>query len=971
MRAPAAAAALCALAAGAAVAWAGDGGLAHASDEPPTLSIGLFHNGTLIDKHGIQLVASEEPAAFELRLGHREKDEHGVPAFRELATPLAQPGGVPAISMNVNFWHVSDESHADPAPPILVDHGNGTASLTVGRSALAEGQVHIAAGEAYNILAVTVLPPLPPVGYGSPDGPERPPPRIAAQARQPLCADVTHEASGMAYGADPHGIGSLDYLLDGAALSGVPPIEGTVHQEGFYEVPVGERVPEWDWLWWGCSTWASFGTQAPQLLRLCEIPGHYRAHHYAWHPFDSALSSTTRMISPYTGYTTVLAKQPALTYAAAPGPYWEYLGSGGYNVTLPYRPDEYVPPGVLYPVRRDGTASMLVSRVIGTYSSVPELLPFDDLVAIRATGFHSDDVVFDVSPGAGIGLPQDGALAYVNGTAVPVKIKKHPSGIPGTTAQVRASVSEAAWASGILVKGITDALAVEGSVVRDLHEVTLVAEIPVDAGRGRDYDRLDPSRSVEPWGCWPREGGGPMRVGSREPWPAAQGAGARMLPSGPAREHVAMGEPPDERMEDTASPEPTFVDVRAPAGWGEGTVISARVASSSAWPPSPAAAQAPRVDVANRGDGTAVVGIGRGEPGEHAIEITATGPPGAVTEERTLRIVPPGGDGAAHWRMEMGGPPGGLMEARASPEPATLDVRAPAGWGGGTAITARVASSSPWPPLRGAAEAPGLYVADRGDGTATLAIGRGEPGEHVIEVTATGPPGAVTEERTLRIVKPPRAPPAPNLEPGLLVLVGGEPAGPVIELAASGAPARIGLRAEDPEGDPVRFSVAALDSSYGARAASMVRLADRGDGTADLLVDRSEPGELALEIAAADAHGEEWDVYLVRVAPAPGAALFMDGSRLDPPLVELRASGAPVALEARAGPDGGEPSVRALRSAHWGGGAAAAPPSAGAAPGGAVPVAVDASAPGEHLVEVSDAGGAVLYVIRVLPAAAG
>jgi len=32
---------------------------------------------------------------------------------------------------------------------------------------------------------------------------------------------------------------------------------------------------------------------------------------------------------------------------------------------------------------------------------------------------------------------------------------------------------------------------------------------------------------------------------------------------------------------------------------------------------------------------------------------------------------------------------------------------------------------------------------------------------------------------------------------------------------------------------------------------------------------------------------------------------------------------------------------------------------------------VDASAPGEHLVEVSGAGGAELYVIRVLPAAHG
>jgi len=271
--------------------------------------------------------------------------------------------------------------------------------------------------------------------------------------------------------------------------------------------------------------------------------------------------------------------------------------------------------------------------------------------------------------------------------------------------------------------------------------------------------------------------------------------------------------------------------------------------------------------------------------------------------------------------------------------------------------------------MAGAAEAPGLHMADRGDGTATLAIVREAPAEHVIEVTASGPRGTATEERTLRIVQPPRgAAAAPNLEPELAVLVGGEPAGPIIDLAASGAPARIELRADDPEGDPVRFSVSAGDSTYGERAASMVRLADRGDGTAALLVDRDEPGELALDISASDAHGEEWDVYFVRVAPAPGPALFMDDARLHPPLVELRASGGFVALEARAGQDGGEPSVRALRSERWGG--AAGPPSVEGRGGGIALVGVDASAPGEHLVEASDASGSSLYVIRVLPAPA-
>jgi len=229
--------------------------------------------------------------------------------------------------------------------------------------------MRLAAGEASRTLWIDVIP-RPAVGYGGPDGPERPPPRIAAQARLPLCADVVYEAHGI--DAQALGRGFFDKpasLLYGKTVSGVPPIEGTIHQEGFYEVAVGEPELAGGRSEWSCSTRASFGTQAPQLLRLCEIPGHDRIHHYTRHPFDSDRASASRMISPYTGYLTTLSSSPALTYAAAPGPYWEYIGSGGYNVTLPYRPDEYVPPSVLYPVRRDGTASMLVSKVIGTYSS--------------------------------------------------------------------------------------------------------------------------------------------------------------------------------------------------------------------------------------------------------------------------------------------------------------------------------------------------------------------------------------------------------------------------------------------------------------------------------------------------------------------------------------------------------------------------------------------------------------------------
>jgi len=309
------------------------------------------------------------------------------------------------------------------------------------------------------------------------------------------------------------------------------------------------------------------------------------------------------------------------------------------------------------------------------------------------------------------------------------------------------------------------------------------------------------------------------------------------------------------------------------------------------------------------------------------------------------------------------------VEAGASPGPLVVGVRAPEGWGEGAAISARVASSRAWQPPAGAA-APGVDVANRGDGTAIVGIGRPEPGEHVIELTASGPLGEATEALTLRIVPPRGEGEAPNLEPELAVLLDGEPAGAAVDLPASPEPAVLELRAGDPEGDPVRFAAAAAESSYGARAASMVRLEDRGDGTAALIIDRSGPGELVLDVFAADERGEDMATLLVRVAPAPGSGVFLGGLRADPPLVELRVSAEPVLLEARAGA-GGEASARALRSSHWGAGGAPEPPRVEARAGGAVAIWVDASAPGEHLVEV-DAGGATsAYVIRVLPASAG
>ena len=114
---------------------------------------------------------------------------------------------------------------------------------------------------------------------------------------------------------------------------------------------------------------------------------------------------------------------------------------------------------------------------------------------------------------------------------------------------------------------------------------------------------------------------------------------------------------------------------------------------------------------------------------------------------------------------------------------------------------------------------------------------------------------------------------APNSEPDLDVLVGGSPAGPVVDLAASSGRASVLLRATDAEGDAVSFSMDVLETTLasGAAAASPPALVDHGNGTATLTVDGSAAGEYLVELSASDAHGEEWDTYLIRVAPAAGS----------------------------------------------------------------------------------------------------
>ena len=106
---------------------------------------------------------------------------------------------------------------------------------------------------------------------------------------------------------------------------------------------------------------------------------------------------------------------------------------------------------------------------------------------------------------------------------------------------------------------------------------------------------------------------------------------------------------------------------------------------------------------------------------------------------------------------------------------------------------------------------------------------------------------------------------AANAEPELEVLVGGEAAPPLIEVAVSAAPATISLRATDAEGDAVSFSL------WAAGGAAPISLADHGDGTATLTVTASSPGEHPFEVAASDAHGEEWAPHILRIVPAAPA----------------------------------------------------------------------------------------------------
>ena len=112
--------------------------------------------------------------------------------------------------------------------------------------------------------------------------------------------------------------------------------------------------------------------------------------------------------------------------------------------------------------------------------------------------------------------------------------------------------------------------------------------------------------------------------------------------------------------------------------------------------------------------------------------------------------------------------------------------------------------------------------------------------------------------------------PNANLEPELEVLVAGTPAPSVIDLPVSTTPAIISLHAMDAERDAVAFSVRVVDGAGGLPSDGFVSplvLVDHGNRTATVAMDRSAAGEHVVEFEAADAHGEEWDMYVIRIVP--------------------------------------------------------------------------------------------------------
>ncbi len=445
-------------------------------------------------------------------------------ACLELRTPGAE-GDAVDFTLNVIETAPLDPLAGAGAPPTLVDHGDGTAMVMVDKSAAGERTVQIGVSDAYGeeldwyILRVLSADAdsrpqghaggLPYAVEGRSAAGAPLPPRLVTQAHQQMCADTP-------YTEDTWGVKNHDNvhvpLFDWSerpAMSGVPPIEGTskmdaaiIYPDGSSPSTVGERY------WWGCHTRASFGTQVPQWVILCDVPGDDRTHYYIRNAEASDNASAPWRTNPYTGNVADYNSGPAHTYAAAPGPHWLRVHSDDPAYTQsklygPFGPYAYVPYNELF-VKPDYYARSIYTRVDGTYSSVPELLPFSDRMVIRATAFHEDNVTFHIRAKEGV-LDVSGreSHALVNGTLVPLSVEWAGLTSFYTTISVSVRVSDIAKDNDIFIRGINDDERTRDGVVKELHEVALVASIPVSVPNKHTYAPIDPAFAITPWECWP------------------------------------------------------------------------------------------------------------------------------------------------------------------------------------------------------------------------------------------------------------------------------------------------------------------------------------------------------------------------------------------------------------------------------------------------------------------------------------
>ena len=451
----------------------------------------------------------------------------GVPVWRidlaespgvaclELRAPDAE-GDAVAFSLRVHETMPLDPLVGAGAPPVLVDHGDGTAMVVVDKSAAGVRAVDIAASDAhgeewetYSLRVLSANADSRPQGHagGLPHAVEGRsavgaplPPRLVAQAHQPMCPATPHTED--TWGVDSHNykdVRRFDWS-ERPAMSGVPPIEGTskmtaaiTYPDGSSPFKAGERS------WWGCHTRASFGTEVPQWVILCDVPGDDRVHYYMRHATDSSSFEGARLINPYTGNRASFDDHPARTYAAAPAPQWLDLrrDNSTFDPYAPVDPEVYIPDNVLY-IKQYDELDYIFTKVTGTYSSVPELLPFSGKLVFRATAFHSDDVTFHIDAGRFLVALEGESHALVNGTLAPVKVPE----LDRTQFSVSVKVSDVAKANDIYIRGINDDERTADGVVRELHDVMLVAEIPVWLYSSR-YEPIDPAFAIEPWGCWP------------------------------------------------------------------------------------------------------------------------------------------------------------------------------------------------------------------------------------------------------------------------------------------------------------------------------------------------------------------------------------------------------------------------------------------------------------------------------------